>query len=192
MFKQPASDYDEMVDWDKRLAREAPFFRDLFDGIGVNRLADVGCGTGKHAIMFSSWGQSVWVLSLFALISAVGFIYAVRGGGIMGVVEVIESASGMASYIRIMAVGLGGAIFADAINQIVLKTAGGVGHISAAGLVLGIVVGVLLHSLNLIISAFSPTIHALRLNFLEFFGRFYEIGTTEYSPFRKTGGEGQA
>ena len=59
MFKQPASDYDEMVDWDKRLAREAPFFRDLFDGIGVNRLADVGCGTGKHAIMFSSWGIDV-------------------------------------------------------------------------------------------------------------------------------------
>ena len=137
-------------------------------------------------------GWTIWPLLGFAALAFAGFVYAIRGGGIMGAIETLESVTGMASYIRIMAVGLGGAIFADAINQIVLKTAGGVGNISAAGLVLGIVVGILLHSLNLIISAFSPTIHALRLNFLEFFGRFYEIGTTEYSPFRKTGGEGQA
>jgi V/A-type H+-transporting ATPase subunit I len=143
-------------------------------------------------VMFSQWEGSVWVLSAFAALAFAGFIYAIRGGGIMGVVETLETASGMASYIRIMAVGLGGAIFADAINQIVLKTAGGAGKVSALGLVLGIVVGILLHGLNLIISAFSPTIHALRLNFLEFFGRFYEVGTKAYSPFHKTGGEGQA
>jgi vacuolar-type H+-ATPase subunit I/STV1 len=32
----------------------------------------------------------------------------------------------------------------------------------------------------------------MRLNFLEFFGKFFEAGNTQYSPFRKTGGEGQA
>jgi V/A-type H+-transporting ATPase subunit I len=144
-------------------------------------------------VVFSSWGTwTVWPTVAFAALAFAGFIYAIRGGGIMGVVETLETASGMASYIRIMAVGLGGAIFADAINQIVLKTAGGAGKISAIGLLLGIVVGTLLHGLNLIISAFSPTIHALRLNFLEFFGRFYETGTKAYSPFHKTGGEGQA
>jgi V/A-type H+-transporting ATPase subunit I len=142
--------------------------------------------------VLSSWGTwSTIGLAVFAVVAFAGFIYAVRGGGIMGIVEVIESASGMASYIRIMAVGLAGAIFADAINQIVAKTMGGA-HITAAGFILGIVVGILLHGLNLIIAAFSPTIHALRLNFLEFFGRFYETGTKEYSPFHKTGGEGQA
>jgi len=153
------------------------FFVAMFIAVGVS-------------LFFANWGGSTLVMSIFAVVSFIGFIYAIRGGGIMGVVEIIESGSGMASYIRIMAVGLAGAIFADAINSIVLKTMGGT--VSAGGLILGIVVGLLLHSLNLIISAFSPTIHALRLNFLEFFGRFYEIGTTEYSPFRKTGGEGQA
>jgi len=110
----------------------------------------------------------------------------------MGFVETLESVSGMASYIRIMAVGLAGAIFADAINEIVLLAMGGKGHITGVGIVLGIIVGVLLHGLSFLIAAFSPTIHALRLNFLEFFGRFYEVGTKEYSPFHKTGGEGQA
>ena len=42
------------------------------------------------------------------------------------------------------------------------------------------------------IAAFSPNIHALRLNFLEFFGKFYESAKQEYSPFQKTGGEKSA
>jgi len=46
-----------------------------------------------------------------------------------------------------------------------------------------------LHSLNFVIAAFSPTIHAVRLNFVEFFGKFYEIGSQQYKPFTKTGGE---
>ncbi len=56
---EPAADYDQMVDWGKRLAREAPFFERLFDEVGVERLADVGCGSGKHAIMFRQWGIEV-------------------------------------------------------------------------------------------------------------------------------------
>ena len=46
--------------------------------------------------------------------------------------------------------------------------------------------------LNFVICAFSPNIHAVRLNFLEFFGKFYEAGNKEYKPFQKTGGENKA
>jgi ubiquinone/menaquinone biosynthesis C-methylase UbiE len=55
----PASDYDQMVDWERRLGREAPFFRELFERVGVDRIVDVGCGSGKHAIMFREWGREV-------------------------------------------------------------------------------------------------------------------------------------
>jgi SAM-dependent methyltransferase len=55
-------EYDSVVRWDKRLAREAPFFKDLFEERDVTSLADVGCGTGKHAILFSTWGIEVWGL----------------------------------------------------------------------------------------------------------------------------------
>ena len=98
-------------------------------------------------------------------------------------IETVESITGMASYLRIMAVGLAGAIFADAVNKIAAEL---------GNVVLAIIVGVLLHALNFVIAAFSPTIHAVRLNFLEFFGKFYETGSKEYSPFHKTGGERQA
>ena len=136
---------------------------------------------GLSAEFFGTW--TVWGQLLFAMIAFGGFIYAIRGGGVMGVVETVESVAHMASYIRIMAVGLAGAIFADAVNSIVADT---------GNLVAGLVIGILLHGLNFLIAAFSPSIHALRLNFLEFFGKFYETGKQQYKPFTKTGGEKSA
>ncbi|MDZ4064938.1 MAG: V-type ATPase 116kDa subunit family protein [Coriobacteriia bacterium] len=130
---------------------------------------------------FGSWALPGQIA--FALVSLAGFVYAVKGGGVMGVVDSIESIAHMASYIRIMAVGLAGAIFADAVNAIVAKT---------TNIVLGAIIALLLHGLNFLICAFSPTIHALRLNFLEFFGKFYETGKQQYKPFTKTGGEKSA
>ncbi len=131
---------------------------------------------------FGTWAKGAQFL--FAALALGGFVFAVRGGGIMGVIELVESVAHIVSYIRIMAVGLMGAIFADAVNGIVA----GLSDVPIAG----VLVAVVLHSLNLIIAAFSPTIHALRLNFLEFFGKFYETGSELYSPFKKTGGEESA
>lgn len=48
-----------MIDWPRRLANDAPFFRRLFEEIGARRVADVACGTGHHAAMFHSWGMGV-------------------------------------------------------------------------------------------------------------------------------------
>lgn len=52
-------EYDELVDWDRRLTREGPFFRELFSARGVRSVADVGAGSARHAIMFRSWGLDV-------------------------------------------------------------------------------------------------------------------------------------
>lgn len=54
-----AASYDEFVNWDARLEREAPFFRQLFDEREVHSVADVGAGSARHAIMFRSWGIDV-------------------------------------------------------------------------------------------------------------------------------------
>jgi len=55
----PQSDYDTFVNWDKRLANEGPFFRELFEREGVRRVIDVGAGSARHAIMFATWGLDV-------------------------------------------------------------------------------------------------------------------------------------
>jgi SAM-dependent methyltransferase len=59
VFPVPAELYDRTIHWEKRLAREAPFFRWLFDRFGLRRILDVACGTGRHAALFHSWGLEV-------------------------------------------------------------------------------------------------------------------------------------
>lgn len=54
-----AADYDQFVDWDKRLAREEPLFRRVFSEADARRVIDVGAGSARHAIMFASWGLDV-------------------------------------------------------------------------------------------------------------------------------------
>jgi hypothetical protein len=58
---------DELIDWPKRLASEAPFYRGLFDRVGVRRLVDVACGTRRHAALFHSWGLQVQAAYLAGL-----------------------------------------------------------------------------------------------------------------------------
>jgi glycine/sarcosine N-methyltransferase len=51
--------YEAMIDWPKRLANEGPFYRRLFERVGVHSVLDAACGTGRHAAMFHSWGLRV-------------------------------------------------------------------------------------------------------------------------------------
>ena len=55
----PAADYDTFVDWTKRLEREGPFFRGAFEAHRVRTVLDVGCGSGRHALMWAGWGLDV-------------------------------------------------------------------------------------------------------------------------------------
>ena len=97
-------------------------------------------------------------------------------------VETIELIGTTASYLRIMAVGLSDAIFATAINSMSDAMPKGV----------NIAVAVLFHAIHLVLALFTPTIHALRLNFYEFGQKYYEASKAEYKPFQKTGGEKSA
>lgn len=57
--RAPASDYDQFVDWNKRLEREAALFRRVFDDVSATTAIDVGAGSARHAIMFATWGMAV-------------------------------------------------------------------------------------------------------------------------------------
>ena len=76
---------------------------------------------------------------------------------------------------RIAAIGLASVYLAKVANDL----AGMLGN-----LVVGALVAVLIHALNLVMGAFSPTIHSMRLHYVEFFRKFYEGGGRPYTPFR--------
>jgi len=110
------------------------------------------------------------IIGIVLLGSSLGWL-----GIIMGPIEFIGLIGNMLSYLRIAAIGLASVYLAKVANDI----AG-----MAGSIVVGLIVAVLIHSLNLILGAFSPTIHSLRLHYVEFFRKFYEGGGKPYEPFR--------
>ncbi len=51
--------YDLLVDWEKRLAHEGPFFQRVFSSVSARRVLDCACGTGRHLGLFARWGMTV-------------------------------------------------------------------------------------------------------------------------------------
>lgn len=160
----------------KHVLEKAGILLILFSGVALLLLTVVPAITAP----LGSVGSAIATYAIYAVL-ALGFGSVFWGGGLMGVIETMESVSHVASYIRIMAVGLVGALLADAANRLAFETMP-----NAAG----IFIALILHILNFAIICFSPSIHALRLNFLEFFGKFWEPGSELYHPFVRAGKEG--
>jgi len=98
-----------------------------------------------------------------------------KTGIIVAPIEMIGLVGNVLSYLRIAAIGLSSVYLALVANEM----AGIVGSV-----VVGAIIAVLLHALNLVLGAFSPTIQSLRLHYVEFFRNFYEGGGRLYAPYR--------
>jgi V/A-type H+-transporting ATPase subunit I len=51
-------------------------------------------------------------------------------------------------------------------------------------LLVGLLFALLFHLVNFALGLLGPTIHALRLHYVEFFGKFYSPGGAPYRPLR--------
>lgn len=118
-----------------------------------------------------------------AIVFAVALVNFVRGMGPMapmGILEIFGLCANVLSYSRLMALGIASIAFADIANMLPEMLGGGV-----AGVIIGIPLALLVHIFNIGLGVFSPTIHSLRLNIVEFMPKFYEPEGTSYKPFRK-------
>ncbi|UCF70560.1 MAG: hypothetical protein JSW49_10245 [candidate division WOR-3 bacterium] len=84
------------------------------------------------------------------------------------------------SYVRLMALGMVTGVIAIAINKIAWMITG----IPVIGVVLVVIILIPSHLFNLIINTLGGFIHTMRLQYIEFFGRFYSGGSKPFKPFR--------
>jgi V/A-type H+-transporting ATPase subunit I len=113
-----------------------------------------------------------------------GFGWA--GGIIMGPIETFGLLANTLSYLRIMAVGVAGVKIAE-VSIILgwenilagLETGGASGYLTAA---LCLVIFLFVQVFALALGILSPTIHAARLHFVEWMGKFYDGSGRAFAP----------
>lgn len=101
-------------------------------------------------------------------------------GGLGNIYNITSYMSDILSYARLLALGLATGVIAQVVNTMGSLFGGGV-----FGLIVLTIVFISGHTLNLAINALGAFIHASRLQYVEFFGKFYEDGGEPFNPFRK-------
>jgi len=84
------------------------------------------------------------------------------------------------SYARLFALCLAGTVIAQVFNTIAALFGS-----SLIGIVLFIIVVVIAHVFNFLLSGLGAFVHAIRLQYVEFFGKFFEGKGTPFQPFMK-------
>ncbi len=87
--------------------------------------------------------------------------------------------SDVLSYSRLLALGLATGVIASVFNQMGSMFGGGI-----VGAIIFIVVFVVGHVFNIGINLLGAYVHTCRLQYVEFFGKFYEGGGREFNPFK--------
>ncbi len=98
--------------------------------------------------------------------------------GLYGLYGVTGYLSDILSYSRLLALGLATGVIAQVFNK--MGTMAGNGPV---GVVLFLLVFLVGHTMNIAINLLGAYVHTNRLQFVEFFGKFYEGGGKKFSPF---------
>ena len=169
----------------------------IFTGMGISVYKKFRDGQIADAI----WGEITWWVILIGLglmvlkignvagIPAVlcigiamllfGSTYKAKGfGKVTAVISAVYNGvtgyfSDILSYVRLMALMLAGSVLAQVFN-----TLGGV----FGSVIFFVIVSLIGNVLNLALNLLGCYVHDMRLQFLEFFGRFYEDGGKAYEP----------
>ena len=132
--------------------------------------------------MILDWYLDKIFVYIAIIITLIGIILLfIHTRGPVGFFSITGYVGDWLSYARLIALGLSTAGMALAINvvgELIIQM------IPIIGFVIFILVMILGHFANLIIQALGAGVHSLRLQYIEFFNRFYEGGGREFTPFK--------
>ncbi len=174
----------------------------IYFGMGVQAYRNIKAGHPLNAL----FDQGFWFVFLNGLIllvlpeyAAVGQWMAIGGGagliltqgrnqngiimkflsGLLSLYNITGYLSDVLSYSRLLALSLASVVIATAINAM---------SEMVAGSIIGVVIMVLVlmggHLFNIVISTLSSYVHTSRLQYIEFFSKFFEGGGKAFQPFK--------
>ncbi len=170
------------------LIKKGKWFDAICD-VGFIYLMFIGVALLALPMAFTSLPEVVGNIGLYTLFASLGLIFLTAGrhkkgiigkitGGFGGLYGLVNLFSDVLSYARIFGIALAGGAIASAFNSILGVVAG----IPVLGIPLGIILGIFLHIFNLLISLLGAYVHNARLQFLEFYGKFYTGEGRLFSP----------
>jgi len=157
------------------------------DGHIFSAIFDVGC-----------WMIILIGIPVFLLNSTVGAVMVIVGvagliltqgrdkkgifgkiiGGVGSLYGITGYLSDILSYSRILALGLSAGVIGSVFNKL-----GSLGGANIIGVILFVVIFAVGHTLNIALSTLGAYVHASRLQFIEFFSKFYESGGRKFDEF---------
>ncbi len=162
--------------WKDAVLDVLPWYMVIIGGVmwlAGNRLGSAAVSTG--VIMLSA-GMMILLLTGGRNSRGVGRIT----GGLSSLYGITGYVSDILSYSRLLALGLATGVIASVVNTMGALAGGG-----AAGAAVLLIVAIAGHSFNLAINALGAFVHASRLQYIEFFGKFYEDGGKRFEPLRR-------
>lgn len=100
--------------------------------------------------------------------------------GAYGLYDITSWLSDLLSYSRLLALGLATGVIAQVVNSMGAMAGNGI-----FGTIVFIAVFIFGHIFNLAINLLGAYVHTNRLQYVEFFGKFYEGGGRKFNPFRE-------
>lgn len=178
----------------------------IFLGMAINaymlikrrQIFDVFCDVLSWYLVIG--GAAIWILFMSSeTVAKIGKIMAISGaaivlltggrknkgimkvfGGITALYGVTGYISDILSYARLLALGLATGVIAQVVNTIGSLSGGGI-----IGTLIFVIVFFVGHIFNMAINSLGAFVHTSRLQYIEFFGQFYEDGGNEFEPFMK-------
>ena len=100
------------------------------------------------------------------------------GQGLYSLYGITGYIGDLVSYTRLMALGLAGGSIAGALNLLISTLPG------VAAILVGPILFILAHIFNLLLSLLGAYVHTARLQYVEYFSKFYEGGGKPFTPFK--------
>jgi len=144
-------------------------------------LLQIGGGALIGSVLLHIWVLSSLMTYVSITFTIIGLVALVMNNGAMGLFDVTGYIGDWLSYARLLALGLATAGMALAFNIVAELMPTIVPYV---GVVFVPIILVVAHFANLLIQALGAAIHSLRLQYVEFFGRFYEGGGRKFVPFQ--------